>query len=424
MGEDLLYYVWKNKTFNKEHLFTTEGEPVKIVKFGIQNHDSGPDFTQARIKIGNTLWAGNVEMHLNTTDWNTHGHQHDPAYKNLILHVVYEHKGNELPNNIPVLELKDHIDAQVIENYRFLTSSKTWIPCEPLIADVPDIIMSTTIDRMAIERLEQKTRYIFTLLQQNNNNWEETMYQLTARYFGLRANRDSFELLARSLPHKTLGKHKDKLTHIEALIFGQAGFLDEEMTDDYQRMLRKEFGYLRNLHQLQPLQVHIWKFSKMRPASFPTVRLAQFAMLIHRSSHLFSHILATEDMKELRKLFKVTASEYWDIHYRFGNSSIKRKKEPGKDFIDLIILNVVVPMLFTYGTYKAADSYKERALKLLEALPSEKNHVLEKWASIGQNSSNTLESQGLMQLKNEHCSLKRCLSCSIGASLMKHVHLF
>lgn len=424
MGEDLLYYAWLNKAFDKEGLFTTEGETVEIVKYGMQNHDAGPDFTQARIKIGDTLWAGNVEMHLHTTDWNAHGHQHDAAYKNLILHVVYEHKGEELPNNIPVLELKDHIDKQVIDKYRYLTSSKAWIPCEPLITDVPDIIMSSTMDRMAIERLEQKTRYIFTLLEQSNNSWEEAMYQLTARYFGLRANRDSFELLARSLPHKILGKHKDKLTHIEALIFGQAGFLDEEMTDDYQRQLRKEFGYLRSLHQLQPLETHIWKFSKMRPASFPTVRLAQFAMLIHRSSHLFSHILATEDVKELRKLFKSNASEYWDTHYRFGHTSIKRKKEPGKAFIDLIILNVVVPMLFAYGTYKAADNYKDRALKLLENLPAEKNSVLDKWASVRHKAQNTLESQALIQLKNEHCDHKQCLKCSIGASLMKHVHLF
>lgn len=424
MGEDLLYYAWQHKAFSMDGLCTTEGEPVQIIKFGMQNHDSGPDFTQARIKVGDTLWAGNVEMHLHTSDWNAHGHQHDPAYKNLILHVVYEHNSTELPNNIPVLELKAHIDKQVVDKYRYLTSSKAWIPCEPLIGDVSDIVMNTTLDRMAVERLEQKTRYILELLQQNNNSWEETMYQLTARYYGLRANRDSFELLARSLPHKILGKHKDKLVHIEALLFGQAGFLDEEMTDDYQRMLRKEFGYLRSLHQLQPLEAHIWKFSKMRPASFPTVRLAQFAMLIHRSSHLFSHIKATSDIKELRKLFKATASEYWDTHYRFGHTSIKRKKEPGNSFIDLIILNVVVPMLFAYGIYKADENYRERALDLLEHLHAEKNSMLDKWALIKHKPNNALESQALIQLKNEHCDHKRCLQCSVGASLMKHMHLF
>lgn len=419
MNEALLYFIWQSKKVNTQPLQTTDGQAVEIVSAGQRNNNSGPDFFNAKVKIGDTLWAGNVEMHVKTSDWLLHGHQNDEAFKNVILHVVFQHD-KDIGNEIPVLELGQYIPDEQLATHRHLMASRNWIPCADLIDQVHDITILSWLERMAIERLEDKTLAIFELLKQNTGNWEETMYQMTARYYGVSANRDTFELLARSLPHKILGKHKDQLKSVEALLYGQAGFLNDHRKDDtYYAELQQEFKYLQAKYQLRPLKDYSWKFMRMRPAAFPTIRIAQFAMLVHRSSHLFSQILETEKLKEIEALFKTGTSSYWNTHYRFGETSVNKPKQLGKTMISTITLNVVIPMLFAYGSYKSDQDIKNKALKLLQDLKPEDNHVIRKWAETRHQATSALESQALLQLKAKHCDKKACLSCGIGLQLIK-----
>lgn len=425
MNEELLYYLWQHRLYNLQGLATTDGEPLIVSSPGQRNTDSGPDFSNARIQVGDIQWAGNVEIHVKTSDWYKHGHQTDPAFDKLILHVVYENDlDDKTPGNSPILELKGRVDESLIERYRQLQRSLNWIPCENLINNVDDLTLKMTLDRMAVERLERKTEDVNQLLQQNTGSWEETMYQLTARNFGLRTNRDTFELLARSLPQKIISKHKSNLLQIEALLFGQSGLLQTVgEPDEYVQQLQKEYGYLQKLYKLTPLQAHQWKFMRMRPAAFPTVRLAQFAALLHCSSHLFSKIIDTVATKALKEFFNVTASVYWETHYRFSEPSKKRKKELGDSMQQLLLINLVAPMLFAYGNYKGDQNLRDRALELLDSLKPEKNSLIDRWADVRYKAETALETQALIQLKTEHCDTKDCLHCTIGGKLMRPMAL-
>lgn len=424
MNEELLYYLWQHRLYDMEGLATTDGEPLSVIHPGQRNHDSGPDFGHARVQVGSLQWAGNVEIHVKTSDWFKHGHEQDAAFDKLILHVVYEHDLDKTPGDAPILELKGRINDALLDRYRQLQAAMHWVHCENLIGEVNDLTVKITLDRMAVERLERKTQDIEALLQQNTGNWEETMYQLTARNFGLRANRDTFELLARSLPQKLISKHKSNLMQIEALLFGQAGLLQVvDEPDEYVQQLLKEYNYLQKLYRLTPLQAHQWKFMRMRPAAFPTLRLAQFAVLLHQSSHLFSKITEKSDIKALKELFHVSASSYWETHYRFGESSVKRPKELGDSMRQLLLINLVAPMLFAYGNYKGDQNLRDRALELLDSLKPEKNNVISRWAVIRYKAQTALESQALLQLKTEHCDRKDCLQCAIGSKLLQPVAL-
>jgi hypothetical protein len=422
MVEEFLHYIWNLKLFNTLNLTTTKGEKLEIIKSGILNTDAGPDFFNAQIKIGNTKWAGNVEIHVNASDWNKHNHQHDVAYNNVILHVVFNDDVivNRLSGEaIPTLELKEKIDNKLYERYLNFKESKDWIPCEKQISSTSVLTVNSTIDKLLLERLERKSISIVNSLKLNNYNWEETFYRHLARNFGFNVNAEPFELLAKSIPSVVIAKHKNSLFQIEALLFGQSGLLNEHFKDKYLCDLQNEYVYLKQKFKLNSIDAHLWKFLRLRPVNFPTIRLAQFAGLIYRSSHLFSKIMETENLGTLKLLMNTDVSEYWQTHYVADKSSPEKTKHLGDEAINNIVINTIVPFLFVYGRQKNEEKYIDRALLFLEQIPGEQNAIIKKWKILNMPVNTAYLTQALLQLKNEYCSHKKCLSCAIGNELIK-----
>jgi len=424
MKEEFLQFIWEHGLFIKNNLKTVDGKTIEIISTGQPNSDSGPDFFNAKIRIGETTWAGNVEIHQKSSHWQQHRHDTDAAYNNVILHVVelYDKPVIVKDNELPTLELKYPIE--IFENYEQLLKSERWIACEDRLPRVDSFILRFWFSSLMIERLESKTGDILKILQYNKNNWNETFYQLLARNFGMKTNALPFELLAKSLPLNILSKHKNDLFQIEALFFGQAGLLNETLLgDDYFLSLRQEYSYLYKKYGLSGLESHIWKFMRLRPINFPTIRIAQMAMLIHNSSALFSKILETEDISELHKLFDVSASEYWNTHYRFNKISEENKQKTlGTTAFNNLLINTIVPLLFVYGDQHLDQSMKDRALLLLEKLAPESNQIIRNWNLLGIDSRSAFETQALLQLKNTYCDNKKCLNCQLGAKIITKIN--
>jgi hypothetical protein len=423
MTEEFFHHVWKFKLFDQFELYTTDNETVEIIKAGEHNFNAGPDFFNAKIKIGNTLWAGNVEVHVNSSDWKKHHHQKDRAYDNIILHIV--NNADEIlcrasGEKIPTIEIKNRIEEKLYHNYLNFKLANQWIPCEKQVGQVPSMILQGTIDKMAFERLEKKSDVILNSLHLNQNNWEETFYQLLARNFGFKTNAEPFELLAKSLPSKIFGKHKNSLLQIEALLFGQAGMLNKHFKEKYPRSLQNEYVFLKQKFKLASIDEHLWKFLRLRPLNFPSIRIAQFANLIYHSSHLFSKILETEDSKSMKKLLNISVSDYWETHYLFDKEAPLKTKHLGEESVNNIIINTIVPFLFVYGKHKANDLFINRAMKFLEETSAESNSIIDHWKSLGITVNNAHSSQAMLQLKNEYCSQKQCLKCNIGNYLIKN----
>lgn len=419
MKEEFLHYIWKYKLF-KDNSLSHNHEKIEVINQGIHNFDSGPDFFNAKIKISETIWAGNVEIHINSSDWYVHKHHKDKAYDNVILQVVLNHDKEIVRTNgqvIPSIELK--FDQKLLTNYELLIQSESWIPCEKDIQKVDSFTVQNWLEKLTIERLEAKAEKIYKLLDQTNNSWETAFYFQLAQNFGFKLNSDPFEQLAKSLPLVYLGKHKDNLLQIEALLFGQAGFLDDESGDDYYLSLKKEYEYLRKKFSLIPLEKHVWKFLRSRPGNFPTIRIAQFAKLIFISSALFSKTLETNTIKDFYKLFLVNPSDYWGNHYLFNKKSVKKSKLLGKSAIQVILINTIVPFLFIYGKTNGKVNLQERSLKLLEDIKPEKNVIISKWNDLGIRTTSAFGTQALIQLKNVYCNHKKCLNCQIGNSLIR-----
>ncbi len=422
MKEFFLHYLWRTKRFDQQKLFTTEGESVSLQNMGRHNKNAGPDFLDARIRIGNTLWAGNVEIHVRSSEWIQHKHQNDTAYDNVILHVVYEEDKpifRKSGQAIPCIELKKRIPPGISNTYQRLSQNEHWIPCQQHFASVGDIIKNLWIDRMLVERFEQKTEGIAAELQQNKNNWEETFYHTMAASFGLKVNLEPFKLLAKITPLQILAKHRNNLFQLEAILFGQSGLLDRDFKEDYPNKLKKEYLFLKKKYNLKALRPDSWNFLRMRPPNFPTIRIAQFAILLFTTEHLFSKILAAKNIRELENMFNLQLSNYWLTHYVFDKISIKRKKSLGKSSIHLFIINTIAPFLFLYGQKKNDERYKDKAMDLLEAIPPEKNKVIEQWKGLGIKPDSAYQTQALLQLKKAYCTQQRCLSCAIGGEILK-----
>jgi len=344
--EDFLHYVWKFRLFSRDALQTTDGDELEVFSAGMAHTDGGPDFQNARIRIGDTTWAGNVELHLSSADWKKHGHHTDGAYDNVILHVVYQdNQPLVMPDGrrVPTLELKDRVPADLYLRYhQLIHGQQQFIPCQGSINTVEDITMRNWLTRVLVERLEKKSAAVIKELENNRGDWEETFYRLLAANFGFKINALPFELLARTLPQLILAKHKNNALQIEALIFGQAGFLDDDFNDEYPRKLKEEYSFLRKKHHINPIEKHLWKFLRLRPQNFPTIRLAQFGALVINSSHLFSKVLEIKDVKLLRDLFAgIRINSYWDNHYRFDVESKTSAKNMGGAAIDNLLLNTV-----------------------------------------------------------------------------------
>jgi Protein of unknown function (DUF2851) len=433
INERLLQFIWQFQYFNKTELATTNVERVQVINPGQYNSNQGPDFGNAKIIIGNTTWAGAIELHIKTSDWQKHKHQEDKNYNNVILHVVWEDDGNPnpiatasfpvnkqngVPLPVPILELKSRVAKILLQRYEELMNSTAFIPCEKSIAVIPDITWKSWKERLLVERLLRKTGIVDTYLQQNSYHWEETFWWLLARNFGMKVNADAFEAIARSIPLNILAKHKNQIHQLEALLLGQAGLLDEKFVEDYPVLLKKEFDFLKDKYNLQSIKMPVYSL-RMRPGNFPTIRLAELAMLIHESAHLFSKVKEAASAKEIRKFFEVTANDYWHYHYQFDEIAVFKKKKTGASTIDNIIINTVAPVLFAYGNYHRETSYKDKALQCLEEMAAEQNLITRGFKRLHIENKNAWDSQALIELKNEYCSRHRCLDCAAGNSILR-----
>lgn len=421
MKEDFLHYVWQNKKFDFVNLKTTQGESLQIINSGISTNQSGPDFFNAQIVIEGQKWAGNIEIHLKSSDWYLHQHENDVNYDNVILHVVWE---NDVPilrkNNseIAVLELKNSIPSNLLNQYQKLNAKKNWINCENEVTKIPEFVLKNWQERLYIERLERKAIPILEVLSQTNNDWEAAFFCLLAKNFGLNVNGESFFQLAKTIPFSIVRKESFNVTYLEALFFGFSNLFPLNPQDNYLKDLVALFDYLKTKYQLETFFLPKMEFFRLRPDNFPTVRLAQLAMLYHKHRNLFSKILEVKTMNELYKLFEINVSDYWLTHYNFDKKSLHKDKKLSKNFIDLIFINTVLPVKMAYSKFLGID-IDEDLIYLLTQIKPEKNIVINKFVEIGLSVNNSLDSQSLIQLKNEYCNKARCLQCAIGITLLK-----
>jgi hypothetical protein len=418
MNERLLQYLWQFQYFNKQALQLESGEAFHIIYPGQFNTNQGPDFLYARIKIEGTLWVGHVELHVKTSDWYKHAHQLDHNYDNVVLHVVWENDEAGTINNIPLFVLQSRIPGLLLQQYTNWMNNPSFIACEGKVREVPRIVWAAWKERLLAERLQRKAQVIFTYLQQNNQHWEESFWWLLARNFGVTVNAEPFEAIAQSLPVTLLAKHRNQIHQLEALLLGQAGLLKGPFEDKYPQLLQKEYHHLQKKYNLQPVPQTV-HFLRMRPGNFPTVRLAQLAMLIHQSSHLFTFIKDTGQLAAIKKLLTVTANDFWHYHYTFTELSSFQPKTLGHQMVHTLIINTIVPILFAYGLMHNEEQYKNKALHWLEELPAEKNTIIHGFAALGINSKDAYDSQALLELKSRYCDHKKCLDCSAGNALLK-----
>ena len=421
MKEDFLHHLWKFKKFDTLNLKTSNGEEIIIISVGQYLELAGPDFFNAQITIGSQKWAGNVEIHLKSSDWYVHQHERDSGYENVILHVVWENDTaiyRSDNSEIPVLELKNYVDRETVINYQSLLSPKSWIFCEKQIKDVDDFILKNWQERLFFERLERKSQPIFDLLEQTNQDWEAVLFLLLAKNFGLNTNGEIFMKIAHSIPFSVIRKESFEVENLEALLFGTAGLLDLEKEDNYYKDLKFRYFYLLHKYQIDKTFVEPVQFFKHRPDNFPTIRLSQLANLYHTHQNLFSKISTINSLNSIYEIFQITASNYWQSHYQFDKESPKKKKMLSKSFIDLIVINTIIPLQFAYAKSIGKEASEDLIL-LLNEVTSEKNAIIDKFTSFGIKPKNAFESQSLLQLKNEYCNKSKCLECAVGIELLK-----
>ena len=403
------------------NLKTFNGEEITIINVGQYLELAGPDFFNAQITIGNQKWAGNVEIHIKSSDWYVHHHERDEVYENVILHVVWEHDTEIFRKNnteIPVLELKKYVDAATITNYQSLISPKSWIFCEKQLKEIDGFTINNWLERLFFERLERKSKPIFELLVQTKHDWEAVLFCLLAKNFGLNTNGEIFSKIAQSIPFSVIRKESFEVENLEALLLGSAGLLDSEKEDTYFKDLKFRYFYLLHKYQLEKGIVEPVQFFKHRPDNFPTIRLSQLANLYHGHQNLFSRISTATSAKGIYEIFEISASDYWQNHYQFDKESPKKKKKLSLSFVDLITINTIIPLQFAYAKSQAKE-ISEDLIQLLNEVAPEKNAIMDKFNSFGIKSKNAFESQSLLQLKNEYCNKSRCLECAIGMELLK-----
>ncbi len=422
MQEAFLHFLWQYQYFDRTSLKDVSGKPLGILKPGQLNRDAGPDFLNAMIERDGLKLAGNIEIHIQSGDWFRHKHHKDPAYENTILHVVLHHDRETVTYGgrvLPVLELAGRFDENLYSRYEQLLLSRYPVPCAGLFSLPPDITTSFWLSRLVAERLENRVEEILETTQKSGNDWEETFYQYLAMRYGTSVNNTGFQLLARSLPVKILLKHRDHLMQIEALLFGQSGLLAGRPQDDYEAALKKEYAFLRHKYGLQPIDASVWKFARLRPQNFPTLRIAQLAAFISQSGNLLDRALQCTTVPDLELWFQVTPSEYWKTHFRFGKATVQHGARPGKSFIHTLIINAVVPVLFAYGKYRQLPEIINRIFTILENMPAENNRISKTWLQLGLAARHASDTQAFLQLKKYYCDSFRCLECAFGHHLLK-----
>jgi hypothetical protein len=422
MKEDFLHHVWQHKKFAVTQLQTTTGESIQILHSGQYLQLAGPDFFNAQIIIGNQKWAGNIEIHLKSSDWYLHNHEKDANYDSVILHVVWEHDTPIFRRDnleIPTLELRNYVALTDVHKYQSLITQKSWIYCENDIQKVDDFIFKNWQERLYFDRLERKSEEIKQLLKESNNDWEAVLFCLLAKNFGLNTNGALFLNMAKSIPFSVIRKASFAIENLETLFFGQANMLESSFQDCYPNKLQNDYNYLCHKYTISKSVFDKVEFFKHRPDNFPTIRLAQLAALYHKEHNLFSKIVNVSSISEIYTLFQIEVSDYWETHYNFDKKSVAKKKKMSHAFIDLIVMNTILPIRFAFEQ-SLNKEYSQEILELITALPPEKNIIIDKFASIGILAENAFQSQSLLQLKKEYCDAKKCLQCAVGTFLLKN----
>lgn len=423
MKEGILHFIWKNQYFKNRLLTDNEGRELEIITPGIYNkRDAGPDFTQSQILLDGIKWTGQVEIHTKSSDWMRHGHQNDSAYANVILHVVYEYDMDILDQDgraIPTLELKGLIPPKFMSSLLQLYQNKDPIPCLPLIHTVPSIKIHHWLDRLAAERLTEKSDLVIKKLEHNNGDWEATYIDILLSAMGFKVNKEPFLMLAQKIDWKWIQKNTTDKIKLQAYLYGIAGFLNSKPSDDYEKTLQKEFAHLQTMHGFRPLPAVVWRFSRMRPSNFPTIRIAQLSSLFHKHIQLFPAMLHCKSISDLKSYFDTEYPTYWKKHYAFGKKSNRPRIKPGKMSIKLLLINVVAPVLFAYGNYVNKKKYSDRAVDLWQSLPPENNRVTRLWKGTNLKAESAWDSQAIIHLNKNYCSKKRCLSCQIGKAILR-----
>ena len=415
--EELLHHIWQHRLFSQNGLKTTDGLDLKVVASGELNLNAGPDFHRARILIDGIEWAGNVEIHVRSSDWLKHHHQNNKAYSNIILHVVFEDDLSESLGAFPTLEIGPAISNQILSRYESLIGTKAELACGNQFAQVPDLIRYSWLDALLIERLKRKTEWLHQMQSAVHGDQEQLFQIALFRAFGMKVNAVPFELLAMTIPWKTLAKYKDNLFQLEAILFGKAGFLNFP-EEDYQKALSKEYDFIKNKHGGEGMNVDLWKFARMHPKNFPTLRIAQLAALFHATGQ-FLPWFANRSADETVNGLMVKPSEYWQSHYRFGKEFPTKGNRIGKEMGRNILINALVPFYFVLAHRQAKPELQDKAMQILEQLKPERNAKTKVFENVGFKPANAAESQALIELKTNYCDHKKCLNCSIGANILK-----
>ena len=433
MNEEILSFIWRFQYFEAGNLQTDEGSKLSISRTGYINTNAGPDFSEVRIQIDGVEWIGCAEIHVKSSDWFQHKHETDQAYESVVLHVVWE---NDKPvfrkdgTLIPTLSLKGLVKLSILERYNHLLNDNDEIPCSSSFAQVNDLQKFAMLDRVLLERLDKKATQVISLLQLNKQDWEETAYQWLSQHFGFKLNDPAFLRLSQIVPLKIMQKHRNNLTQIEALLFGSAGLIPEisdlEIADQslpenvYMQELRREFQFLSSKYRLNfSMNMHEWKFLRLRPAGFPTIRLAQLAVLISKSKGIFSSLTSANHIGELYNLLNLKQSEYWTNHFQFGKLSKSKVPAMGRDAANLLIINAAVPLMVAYSRHRQQPEMLDKAIRWLSEIPSENNKITRQWELLGMHVKTAADSQSLIEWYNHYCSEKRCLECTVGAALIR-----
>jgi len=419
LTEKLLHYIWQYQLFNKQMLITQDNQFLQIIQPGQLNQNQGPDFLSAKIKLDQTTWVGSIEIHINSSDWIAHQHSQDENYNNVVLHVVWR---DDCKQKLPfaTLEIQQLVPKLLLDKYERLMMKHAFIACENSIAQTENIVIEKWKERMLIERLEKKSTYISDLILKSNGNWEELSWWVLCRHFGGNVNGESFETIAQSIPLSILLKNRHALFQIEALLFGQSGLLSSEFKDDYPKKLLQEYIYLKKKYQLRQPKVQL-HFLRMRPANFPTIRMAQLALFIYKNDIILSKIISTTAIQDLKPLFELEAKDYWNNHYRFDEYSILKIKKMGEQTINHLFINAIVVLLFAYGYYNHNQKLKDTAIRWLDEIQPEENNITNGFEQLGLQTKSAFDSQAFIQLKTQYCDEKKCLSCAIGHHFIKTI---
>ena len=428
--EQLLHYVWRHKMFPLGTLQTTDGREVEVIDTGLHNRNAGPDFFNAKVRIGGTLWVGNVEIHMKSSDWYHHGHDHDPKYNNVVLHVVSVADTEVLTqdgNYLPQVEVE--VPGHIQEHYEELLHCDKYPPCYKIIPELTPLMVHSWMAALQTERLEQKTEAICQRVEQTRGSWEDAYFMTLARNYGFSINGDTFEQWARNIAPSAVGKHRDDLFQIEAIFMGQAGLLELDsipqryqaaaLNEGYFTKLRNEYLYLQHKFQMSPINHELWHFLRLRPQNFPHIRISQLANLYYERRASLSALIECETAEELRQLLSTHVTPYWETHYVFGSESPKSSKRMSKASVDLLIINTAIPMLFAVGRHRQKEELCDRAFDMLEQMKAEKNHIITMWQECGLPVKTAGDSQALIQLKKEYCDRKDCLRCRFGYEYLR-----